>query len=97
MNMIYELSPLLAMFVVGVGLWALGRWLRRKGHGDQLDRFGVRFVKVRHYSYRLLGPLFGRAAVGISRTLDNVPLLGGKRSRGPFDVSESAPEKKHEK
>ena len=97
MRMIYELYPLLAMFVVGVGFWALGQWLRRKGRGDQLDRLGVLFVKARHYSYRLLGPLFGRAAVGLNHTLKNVPLLGSKRSGGLFDVPASAPEKQQEK
>lgn len=97
MKMIYELYPLLAMFVVGVGFWALGRWLRLNGRGAQLDRLGVQFVKVRHYSYRILGPVFGRAAVGLNHTLKNVPLLGGKRSGGQFDVPEGAPEKKQDK
>lgn len=97
MTLIYEFLPLLAMFVIGIGLWALGQWLRRKGRGEQLDRLGVRFVKVRHYTYRILGPLFGGAAVGMSRSLNNVPLLGGKRSGGHFDVIDSKPQQKQDK
>ena len=97
MTVLYEFLPLLLMFVVGVGFWAVGQWLRRRGHGEQLDRLGVRFVIVRHHTYRFLGPLFGNAAVGLGRGLSGVPLLGSKRSREQLNVIDSTPKQKQDK
>lgn len=33
--------PLIAMFVIGIGLWGLGRGLRRCGYGERLDKIHV--------------------------------------------------------
>lgn len=96
MSMILEFLPLVGMFVVGVGFWAIGQWLRRKGHGDALDRLAVRFVKVRQFSYRILGPV-GGSMVGLGRGLSRVPVFGSKRTRAVWDVIEQTAEQKQDK
>jgi hypothetical protein len=96
MSVMLEFLPLVAMLVVGIGFWALGQWLRRKGRGDQLDRLGVHFVKFRHYTYRIIGPLFGGAAIGLGRGLSRVPVLGNKRTREHLNVIDTEQQKKQD-
>ncbi|EJD3148819.1 hypothetical protein M1V18_004392 [Salmonella enterica] len=76
--------PLVILFVFGIGLWALGQWLRRKGHGERLDKIDARMNKAQRATARMFGPLSG-ALIGVGRTLSRIPLLGSKNSRAMWD------------
>lgn len=68
--MIAELAlfflPLLAMFLIGLGLWALGQWLRRKGYSDQLDKIDAKVSTAQRKTRWLFRPLSG-AMVSVGR------------------------------
>ncbi|WP_082066501.1 hypothetical protein [Pseudomonas oryzihabitans] len=72
--------PCLGFFVVGIGLWALGQWLRRRGHGDRLDQIGEKVSKGQRMTGRALAPVSG-SFVSLARSMSRIPLLGNKRSR----------------
>jgi len=75
---------LLAMFVLGIGWWAFGRWLRQRGHGEQLDQLGERTDRARRGISRALGPV-GSLLVGVGAALSRVPLFSSKRQRAAWD------------
>lgn len=75
---------LVILFVFGIGLWALGQWLRRNGHGERLDKIDARMSKAQLATARLFGPLSG-ALIGVGRTLSRIPLLSSKNSRTIWD------------
>ncbi|QJI13635.1 hypothetical protein HKK58_14205 [Pseudomonas sp. ADAK22] len=64
-------------FTFAVGMWALGRWLRSKGYGPQLDKLDRQYTALQlrvsplamSASYRMF---FGAQA------LNRMPLLGSK-------------------
>lgn len=91
MNALYEVLafvlPLAGMFVTGIAFWALGQWLRRKGHGDLLDRIAVVFGKFQRVTGRVVNPL-GGSLIGLSRGLSRIPLLGSKRTRALWEQLE---------
>jgi len=65
------------VFTLGIGLWALGRWLRSKGYGPQLDKLD------RHYTaFQLrVNPLALSASyhmVAGAHGMSRLPLLGSK-------------------
>lgn len=65
------------VFTLGIGLWALGRWLRSKGYGPQLDKLD------RHYTaFQLrVNPLALSASyhmVAGAHGINRLPLLGSK-------------------
>ena len=78
------LLPLLAMFLIGLGLRALGQWLRRKGYSDQLDRIDAKVSKAQQKTRWLFRPLSG-ALVSVGRGLSRAPLFGNRRSRDMWD------------
>ncbi|SYM31880.1 Uncharacterised protein [Klebsiella pneumoniae] len=86
--MIAELAlfflPLLAMFLIGLGLWALGQWLRRKGYSGQLDKIDAKVSTAQRKTRWLFRPLSG-AMVSVGRGLSRVPLFGNRRSRDMWD------------
>lgn len=48
MTTLISASMILAGFVlVGVGWWAFGQWLRRRGHGQKLDLIGAGVVDTK--------------------------------------------------
>lgn len=91
MTALYELLwfvlPLAGMLVAGIGFWALGQWLRRKGHGDLLDRIGVGLGKVQRLTGQAANPLSGHV-IGLVRGFSRIPMLGNKRSRALWDEME---------
>ena len=88
MTALYEVLgfvlPLAGLFVAGIAFWALGQWLRRKGHRDTLDRISVVFGKFQRVTGRVANPL-GGSLMGLVRGFSRVPLLGSKRSRELWD------------
>jgi hypothetical protein len=65
------------VFTLGIGLWALGRWLRSKGYGPQLDKLD------RHYTaFQLRVNLLALSAsyhmVAGAHGMSRLPLLGSK-------------------
>lgn len=72
--------PLVGLFIAGIGLWALGQWLRGRGHGDRLDQIDKIVTTVQGKTGRALKPL-GGAFVGIASAMSRIPFLGNKRSR----------------
>ncbi|MCF3950330.1 hypothetical protein L2D71_06755 [Pseudomonas aeruginosa] len=75
---------MLAGFVVlastlAIGMWALGRWLRSKGYGAQLDDLNRQFTALQ----LRVRPLALSASYGMfagTQTLNRLPLLGSKSS-----------------
>ncbi|ATS74322.1 conserved exported hypothetical protein [Xanthomonas citri pv. fuscans] len=84
MNTLLAVVMLLGMFVTGIGFWALGQWLRGRGHGDSLDKIDAKLSKGQRNVGRILGPL-GGGFVGVARTLSRVPFLGNRRSRDMWE------------
>lgn len=44
------------LFVLGIGMWALGQWLRRKGFGPQLDALDKQYTALQQRVNRLALP-----------------------------------------
>lgn len=84
MSTLFAVVMLLGMFVVGIGFWALGQWLRGHGHGDRLDKIDAKLSKGQRKLGRFLGPL-GGGFVGVARSISRVPFLGNRRSRDMWD------------
>ncbi|AKF52701.1 hypothetical protein PsyrH_19830 [Pseudomonas syringae pv. syringae HS191] len=62
-----------------IGMWALGRWLRSKGYGAQLDRLDRQYtalqLRVSPFALSASYRMFAGA-----RTMNRLPLLGSKSS-----------------
>ncbi len=84
MNTLFGVAMLLGMFVVGIGFWALGQWLRSRGHGDRLDKIDATVSKGQRSIGRFLRPL-GGGFVGVARSISRVPFIGNRRSREMWD------------
>ena len=73
-----------SFFVLGVGFWALGRFLRAKGHGPLLDTLDGRYIRL-HAEVQL-----GMVPVGIKTFSDLgdlhlLPFFGSRRQRKHLD------------
>lgn len=79
--------PFLAIFLIGIGLWSIGQWLRRKGYGEQLDKIDARISAVQCKIRWFLRPL-GGGMISVGRGLSRVPLLGSRQSRDMWDNQE---------
>lgn len=80
--------PFLAIFLIVIGLWAIGQWLRRKGYGEQLDKIDARMSAVQDKIRWFLRPL-GGGMISVGRGLSRVPLLGSRQSRDMWDNLEA--------
>lgn len=64
-------------FTFAVGMWALGRWLRSKGYGPQLDKLDRQYtalqLRVRPLALSASYRMFVSA-----EALNRLPLLGSK-------------------
>lgn len=82
--MIAELAmfflPLLAMFLIGLGLWMTGQWLRSKGYGDQLNKIDAKVSTVQRKTCWMFRLLNG-AMISVGRGLSKVPLFRNCHSR----------------
>lgn len=66
-------------FTFTIGMWALGRWLRRMGFGPQLDRLDCEYTAFQlRVRPRALSASY-RIFVG-AEALNRLPLLGSKNS-----------------
>ncbi|MCC8943103.1 hypothetical protein H8A99_43520 [Bradyrhizobium sp. Arg68] len=83
------LWPLLLMFCLGLALWGLGQWLRRRGHGAALDKIDVRVTKAQRAAVKVLGPL-GRLLTGFGRAMSRAPLFGSRRQQEMWDDLDQA-------
>lgn len=50
-DVFFGLMMLGGFFVLGIGMWALGQWLRRKGFGPQLDALDTSFCHHPRFNY----------------------------------------------
>ncbi|EKS4072503.1 hypothetical protein QB142_004546 [Salmonella enterica] len=87
MSTLFAVAMFAGMFLAGIGFWALGQWLRRRGYGDRLDKIDAKLSKGQQFTGRWLGPLSG-GFVGIARSISRVPLFGNRRSREMWDKLE---------
>jgi hypothetical protein len=83
------LAPLLLMFCLGLALWGLGQWLRRRGHGATLDKIDARMTEAQRVTVKVLGP-FGRLLTGFGRAMSRAPLFGSRRQREMWDDLDQA-------
>lgn len=66
-------------FTFTIGMWALGRWLRRKGYGPQLDRLDRQYTALQLRVSPLALSASYRMFVGAD-ALNRLPLLGSKNN-----------------
>lgn len=78
------LAALATFLVLGLGLWGLGQWLRRRGHGATLDRIDARVTKAQRGTVSALGPL-GGLFTGFGRAMSGLRLFGSRRQRAMWD------------
>lgn len=64
-------------FTFAVGMWALGRWLRSKGYGPQLDKLDRQYTALQLRVSPLAMSASYRMFVG-AEALNRLPLLGSK-------------------
>lgn len=64
-------------FTFAVGMWALGRWLRSKGYGPQLDKLDRQYTALQLRVSPLAMSASYRMFVG-AQALNRMPLLGSK-------------------
>ncbi|MDF5832275.1 hypothetical protein [Pseudomonas syringae] len=62
-----------------IGMWALGRWLRSKGYGPQLDRLDRQYTALQLRVSPLALSASYRMFAGV-QTMNSLPLLGSKSS-----------------
>ncbi|WP_242171010.1 MULTISPECIES: hypothetical protein [unclassified Pseudomonas] len=64
-------------FTFAVGMWALGRWLRSKGYGPQLDKLDRQYTALQLRVSPLALSASYRMFVG-AEAVNRLPLLGSK-------------------
>ena len=64
-------------FTFAIGMWALGRWLRSKGYGPQLDKLDRQYTALQLRVSPLAMSASYRMFVG-AQALNRMPLLGSK-------------------
>ena len=64
-------------FTFAVGMWSLGRWLRREGYGPQLDKLDRQYTALQLRVSPLAMSASYRMFVG-AKALNRLPLLGSK-------------------
>lgn len=64
-------------FTFAIGMWALGRWLRSKGYGPQLDKLDRQYTALQLRVSPLALSASYRMFAG-AHTLNLLPLLGSK-------------------
>lgn len=66
-------------FTFAIGMWVLGRWLRSKGYGPQLDKLDRRYTALQLRVSPLALSASYRMFAG-AQTMNRLPLLGSKSS-----------------
>ena len=65
--------------ILAIGMWALGRWLRSKGYGPQLDSLDRQYtalqLRVSPFALSASYRMFAGA-----QTMNRLPLMGSKSS-----------------
>lgn len=74
-DVFFGLMMLGGFFVLGIGMWALGQWLRRKGFGPQLDALDKQYTALQHRVNRLALPAAAHFYGGMGM-LNRMPLFG---------------------
>lgn len=69
-----------SFFVLGIGFWALGQYLRAKGHGPVLDALDGRYTRLHGEVQRAMIPM-GIKTFSDLRNLHRLPLFGSRRQR----------------
>ena len=64
-------------FTFAIGMWALGRWLRSKGYGPQLDKLDRQYTALQLRVSPLALSASYRMFVG-AEALNRLPFLGSK-------------------
>lgn len=74
---LFGLMMLGGFFALGISMWALGQWLRRKGFGPQLDVLDQQYTALQYRVNRLTLPAAARFYRGLN-TYNRLPLFGSK-------------------
>lgn len=76
-NIFFGVCMLTGFFLAGIGLWAIGQQLRKKGYGTQLDKIGRQVAlfqgRVNPVAMSTASHIFAGA-----QHLNRLPLLGTK-------------------
>ncbi len=73
MDFLLGVLALIGFFLSGLGFWAFGQWLRKKGHGEKLDRIDVRVTKSQNVIRRFF---INPVKHSVASTLIKTPVLG---------------------
>ncbi len=76
-DIFFGLMMLGGFFGLGIGMWALGQWLRRKGFGPQLDALDKQYTALQHRVNRLSLPAAAHFYGGMGM-LNRMPLFGSE-------------------
>lgn len=74
------LLALALMVVAALAFYAIGKWLRQRGHGDRLDAIDAAVTSAQHRSLRMLGP-FAASVTRLGRAFHSLPIVGSRRQR----------------
>lgn len=74
---LFGLMMLGGFFALGIGMWALGQWLRSKGYGPQLDVLDKQYTALQYRVNRLALPAAAQFYGGMG-TYNRLPLFGSK-------------------
>lgn len=83
-TLVFPLLAFSTMAAVAVSLWAVGQWLRRRGHGDRLDRIARALDVAQQRTGQIARPL-GLALIGAGGALTRLPLLGSRGDRAMWN------------
>jgi len=81
------LFPLLAMIVVALGFYALGKWLRDRGYGERLDAINAIINSIQKKSGGIMKPLAVRTT-RMGRLFNRLPLFGSRRQQQEWNELE---------
>ncbi len=88
-DLLFGVFILILFFVLGLSFWALGQWLRKKGHGEKLDSIDQQITDKKNLVRRhFVNPIRHTVASALSKA----PMFGKHYKDIPKKV-----EKPHEK
>ncbi|MEX8140011.1 hypothetical protein AB7B51_17570 [Acinetobacter baumannii] len=70
---------MLGFVTAGISLWGIGRFLRKKGRGPQLDQIGAKISNFQNSTTRRVFSPLGSYFLNALQNIHKSPLFGNKR------------------